>query len=340
MSNDLKRQILRQTVEANLALREDAPPPAPPRPASPRRRAVWPWVLLAVVPVLAVAALPLVQRDTAEREAALRGTDPATVAADDTAPAARRWVDETPEFPAPMPMDPGVLPLEVRHIVLDAGHGGHDVGTVRGEIAEKELTLDIAKRLHDLLVEAGFQVSMTREDDHYLSLRERAEMANQQVGDIFVSIHINWISERAARGIETYFLGPTDDPELAELARRENRESGYSMADQRTLLEGIYLDMRHGRSRHLASRVQRALFGSLLSVNPKLQIRGVKTAPFVVLVATEMPAVLAEVSCLSNADEADLLQRPLYRQHIAEALARGLRGYAKDVQQTEENESS
>lgn len=337
MSNDLKRQILRQTVEANLALREGTTPAPANRPAR-RRRATWPWIVLAALPVLAVAALPLVHRDAPATPAILASAE--ADSPDVAAPAVERWVDAEPHFPTPVPMDPGILPLAVRHIVLDPGHGGHDVGTVRGDIAEKELTLDIADRLRELLVEEGFQVSMTRRDDRYLSLRERAEMANEQVGDVFVSIHINWIVERAARGIETYFLGPTDDPELAELARRENRESGYSLADQRTLLEGIFLDMRHARSRDLAGRVQQALYGSLLSVNPKLQNRGVKTAPFVVLVATEMPAVLAEVSCLSNADEADLLKRPLYRQHIAEALARGLRGYAKDVQQTEENESS
>lgn len=243
------------------------------------------------------------------------------------------------EFPAPQPLDARLFPLEVRRVVLDPGHGGDDLGTAEHGLAEKDLTLDIAQRLGDLLREDGYEVLLTREEDRFLSLRERAQLANRAKADAFVSIHINWISSRRVRGIETYLLGQTDDPHLKELARRENRDSGYTLGDMRNLLDEIYADFRQEESRQLASHVQRSLFHSLRKVNPALADRGVKTAPFVVLVATEMPAVLAEVSCLSNREEAELLARPLYRAHIAEALHQGLRGFARDVNQIEEKGS-
>ncbi len=164
-----------------------------------------------------------------------------------------------------------------------------------------------------------------------MSLAERAAIANRLGADVFVSVHVNWIGNRAARGVETYYLGPTDDPFLSRLAAAENRDSGYSMADMRQLLDGIYAGVRQDKSRHLAEMVQAALFRSLGRVNAKIEDRGVKSAPFIVLLSTRMPAILAEVSCLSNAEEARLLARPLYRQSIAEALAAGLRAYAANA---------
>ncbi|MEM6706290.1 MAG: N-acetylmuramoyl-L-alanine amidase, partial [Acidobacteriota bacterium] len=125
-----------------------------------------------------------------------------------------------------------------------------------------------------------------------------------------------------------FYLGGTDDPELNALARKENTESGYSMADFRTLLQGIYVDVQQHESRALASSVQSSLYGSLLETNPKLRNRGVKTAPFIVLIGNEMPAILAEVACLSNEKDAELLTKPRYLQFIAESLAKGIRRYA------------
>ena len=154
-----------------------------------------------------------------------------------------------------------------------------------------------------------------------------------------ISIHINWLSTRQVRGIETYYLGPTEDPHLIALARKENQESGYALAEMRSILERLFTDFLQQQSHELADRIQRSLFTSLKRVNPELKNRGVKTAPFVVLVSTEMPAILAEVACLSNAEEVELLSRPLYRDHIADALARGIRGYADDLHQTEEKGS-
>jgi N-acetylmuramoyl-L-alanine amidase len=229
----------------------------------------------------------------------------------------------------PASVDASVFPLAIRRVVIDPGHGGGSLGTHSpGGITEKEITLDVALRLKRLLTDGSFEVLMTREDDRPVTLRERALAANEAKADLFVSIHVNWIGNRAVRGVETYFMGPTNDPLLSQLAAAENRESGYSMADLRQLLDRLYLGVRQDNSRQLAHSVQSSLLRSLRKINPHLEDRGIKPAPFVVLLSTEMPAVLAEVSCLSNEDEASLLAKPLYRQFIAEALAEGVQSYA------------
>lgn len=332
----LRRQILSQAVADNVSEksgeRRRAAAPQAATPAKPRRdhRILW------LIPVLAlVAAYPLLRGGgdgPATSEPAGLGAGPAPPGA---VPAVGQPVIATSLFDAPQPIDFDVIPLAVERIVVDPGHGGADSGTTGGGLAEKDMTLDIGLRLRDLLEEQGFEVFMTREDDAKISLRQRALQANTLRADLFVSIHINWIAQRSVSGLETYFLGGTDDPLLEALARKENRQSGYSLADMRELLEGIYTDVRQDESRQFAGHVQRSLYRSMLRQNPQLRDRGVKTAPFVVLVATEMPAILAEVSCLSNEQEAKLLARPLYRQHIAEALARGIRGYADEVHQSE-----
>ena len=129
--------------------------------------------------------------------------------------------------------------------------------------------------------------------------------------------------------METYYLGPTEDPVALQLAAQENHDSGYSLADFRRLLDRIYLSVRRDESRRLAETVQQTLVTSLRPKHPALVNRGVKTAPFAVLVGTEMPAILAEVACLSNAAKAQLLATPQYRQAIAQALFQGIRAYAQ-----------
>lgn len=234
---------------------------------------------------------------------------------------------ETP--PTPMSID--ALPLQVRRVILDAGHGGSDPGTVSGKLLEKDITLDINTRLRTLLEEAKFEVVLTRSTDETIALRDRASMANSSDADIFVSIHVNSIrGSRAIRGIETYYLGPTDDPLLTQLAASENRGSGYTLSAYKRLLEMIYTDARQDESRKLAQAVQSGLHGELVRTTPSLANWGVRKAPFVVLVATDMPAILTEVSCLSNPDEARLLATDEYRQQIAEALFKGIVNYTHD----------
>lgn len=230
------------------------------------------------------------------------------------------------------PIGAEVLGLGVRRIVLDPGHGGSDTGTTVGGLFEKDLTLDISTRLREKLEQDGFEVQMTRTGDVVLNLRERSDLANMLKADLFVSVHINYLpGGRKTRGVETYFVGSTEDPELLELARRENAHSGYDMASNNQLLQKLFSDARQHNSQAFAGRVQQTLFSSLKRDNPELVDRGVKQAPFVVLVGTTMPAILAEVACLSNPQDIELLARPLYRESIATALARGIRRYADDV---------
>jgi N-acetylmuramoyl-L-alanine amidase len=220
------------------------------------------------------------------------------------------------------------LALGVRRVILDAGHGGEHLGTVSASgLAEKDVTLDLAERARQLLVQKGLDVVVTRASDATLSLKERSALANEKRGDIFVSIHLNSLEPKSARGIETYYLGPSEHPQHEAIAASENEHSGYSLGDMRALLDGIYADARRDESKRLAQAVQRAMVGRMRLLEPAIVDRGVKTAPFVVLVGTEMPAILAEVACLSNADEAKRLGTSEYRQTIAEALVSGIHSF-------------
>lgn len=341
----VKRQLLRELVDDNVSLIRGEPVRPPRRRRSGRRRA---WLTALVLLALAPLALS-VSSWTADPSTGPGRALPATASGPGrpgvTVPGEHLplpLIEEVPtpaldeprpaSFPAPTPLDPDALPLAVRKIVLDPGHGGSRPGArAPMGVVEKEVSLDLAERLAELLEEAGFEVLLTREEDVGMPLVERARRANEAGGDIFVSIHLNWIVNRQVRGVETYYLGSTDDPYLTALAASENRGSGLSLSELRPLLDEIYLDVRNENSRKLAESVQRALFRSLARINPALEDRGVKTAPFIVLAKTEMPAILAEVSCLSNRREAELLTKPLYRQYIAEALFTGLRAYAESL---------
>jgi N-acetylmuramoyl-L-alanine amidase len=227
------------------------------------------------------------------------------------------------------PLPTSALALGVRRVVLDAGHGGTHHGTASASgLLEKDVTLDLAERARRLLVGRGFDVVLTRTADTTLSLKERATTASQQRGDIFVSIHVNSLEPATVRGVETFYLGPSEHPDHDAIAAAENQHSGYSLADLRTLLDGIYVDARRDESKRLAQSVQHAIMQRLGKSDAQMDDRGVKTAPFVVLVATEMPAILAEVSCLSNPDEAERLGTATHRQAIAEALVSGIQSFS------------
>lgn len=318
----IKRQLLRDLVQQNVDLIHGRSVPA-------RERRREGWQMAARVASLAFLSIALFGSSRlistlnvpspAGASAAPKGATPVPPAAGIT-PLALTSPPET--------VAAAVFPLAVRKVMLDPGHGGGALGTHTPQgLVEKELTLDIARRLQKLLEKDSFQVVMTRESDRAISLDQRGKLANEAGADIFVSIHLNWLENRS-RGIETYYLGPTNDPYLTRLAANENLESGYSMADMRHLLDRIYAGVRQDKSRKLAETVQDALFESLSQVGPRIEDRGVKAAPFIVLLTTEMPAILAEVSSVSNEDEARLLTKPLYRQYIAEALAKGIRAYA------------
>lgn len=327
----LKRQLLKEVVRENVDLAEGRLPRGLKRPPSVGRRVLV--LVLLSLGLLGSARLIPSLGSPAAAPAGAPAPAPAGKPVTASLPAVPPATGPVPPTTAPTPVDAAVFPLAVRRIALDPGHGGDSLGTRAPlGLVEKELTLDIAQRVRKLLEADSFEVLMTREQDRSLSLEDRGVAANQGGADIFVSIHLNWIENRQARGVETYYLGATDDPYLTRLAAAENRESGYSMGDMRRLLDRIYADVRQDKSRTLAEVIQASLFRSLGKVNPGIENRGVKAAPFIVLLATEMPAILAEVSCLSNEDEAALLTKPLYRQYIAEALAAGIRSYADAVE--------
>lgn len=321
-SDRMKRRLLREAVEDNVAtIRGLAPGPLR---RNRRLAAIWmrrSMLLLVPIALLGssyLASSGLEARDPMRLERAGVMSLPRLAS-----PASDRTFD------APQPIDPAVLSLGVRRIVIDAGHGGANPGTIgNGGLMEKDLTVDIGRRLAEKLKKGSFDVVMTRSADETITLSDRALLANRSSGDLFVSIHLNALRNPSRRGVETYYLGPTNDPFLKEIAAAENRDSGYSLSDMRRLLDGIYAGVRQDESRALAEAVQIELFRSLRQINPMLQDRGVKTAPFVVLVATDMPAILAEVSCLSNQEEIRLLHTPEYRERIAQALFAGIESYA------------
>jgi N-acetylmuramoyl-L-alanine amidase len=330
--------LLKAVVRDNVYVKTGKRPPI----ARPRRWSRW-LAVGAVVPCVAAGAL-LFLPDTRSGATARPATRVASVAAASAARSDARTasgsslpaVDAARVLGEPRALDSAVFPVGVRRIVLDPGHGGKDVGSVTGDGQyEKDITLDIALRLRDLLRnEQGVEVLLTRDHDTQVYLKDRARFANDAKADLFVSIHLNWLVPATNRGIETYFLGPSQDPVVVQLASRENSESGYSLADVRRLLDGIYMDLRQQESQQLAGSIQKSLFGSLREETPALRDRGVRSAPFLVLVSTEMPAVLAEVSCLSNENEAKLLATADYRQSIAEALRSGIEAYTANLTHT------
>lgn len=225
------------------------------------------------------------------------------------------------------------LGLKIGRIVLDAGHGGYDTGTIGPDgLMEKEVVLDVTLRLGRLLESRlGADVIYTRDDDTFIPLETRTAIANQHQADLFISIHANSSSDPAARGVETYYLNFTSDPHALEVAARENAVSQKSVFELQDLVKKIALKDKIDESRELATDVQRALYSGLATRHSTLRNRGVKQAPFVVLIGANMPSILAEISFLSNPTDEAKLETPKYRQKIAEALYNGIAKYASGL---------
>lgn len=213
-------------------------------------------------------------------------------------------------------------------IVLDAGHGGWDLGTVgRRGLLEKDVVLEIAQRLGRLLERRlGSEVIFTRKDDAYIPLDQRADLANQTQADLFVSIHANYSDLASARGVETYYTNLFSAPGSREIEKREN--AGMNKPVMPVSLSSLELRDKVEESRRLAASVQRALYDTLAAQSPTIRDRGVKEASFVVLRGTAMPSILAEVSFVSSPTDEQNLESSIYRQQIAEALYKGIARYA------------
>lgn len=218
-------------------------------------------------------------------------------------------------------------------IVVDAGHGGWDLGTVgRRGLLEKDLVLEIAQRLGKLLESRlGMAVIYTRQDDNYIPLDQRAEIANQAQADLFISVHANYSDLPSARGVETYYTNIFSAPGSKE-AGAKDVDTRPGLANSKTAapaqLSAADLHERIEQSRRLAASVQRSLYGTLSAQNPGLRDRGIKEAGFVVLTESAMPGILAEVSFVSSPTDEQKLRSDGYREQIAEALYRGIARYA------------
>lgn len=225
------------------------------------------------------------------------------------------------------------LGLKIGKIVVDAGHGGHDTGTIGPNgLREKDLVLDVALRLGKLLEhKLGADVVYTRDDDTFVPLETRTAIANQSQADLFISIHANSSSDPNARGVETYYLNFTSSASALEVAARENAVSEKSIHELQDLVKKIALKEKIEESREFAGDVDKSLHDGLAARSPGLKDRGVKKAPFIVLIGANMPSILAEISFVSNPVDERRLMKPEYRQKIAESLYRGVAKYVSGL---------
>jgi N-acetylmuramoyl-L-alanine amidase len=298
-------------------------PPLPPAPAVTAAKAAAPAVTAAPVATAPAPAAERVDGGPASGTSPL----PASPIADSAAPAAPA---------APMLNGAGgfslsrQLGLGVSRIVIDPGHGGHDPGASGHGIKEAELTLDVALRLEKLLQdEMGIDVVLTRRTNVYVPLEERTAIANREGADLFLSIHANASRNNAATGVETYFLSFAATADAEAVAARENSASERAMHNLPDIIKAIALNNKLDESRDLASMVQESMVTRLRKSNRAIRNLGVKKAPFVVLIGAGMPSVLAEISFLTNRQEAQLLKTPAYKQKIAEALHEAVMKYRR-----------
>ena len=230
-----------------------------------------------------------------------------------------------PPTPAPESLVPGSLTrqfgLTAKTIVIDAGHGGKDPGGIGvGNLYEKPIALGISKRVGAILTAKGYTVLLTRDSDQFIPLKERTAFATRNKADLFLSIHANASDNSRANGIETYYLEVTSTDKNAErIAARENANSGYSIQDLESLLKGLIVESKSKDSRRLALHVQRELVAATGAVD-----RGVKHARFVVLIGTNIPAILIETGFITNPTEVTKLTSDTYQEKVASAIVRGV----------------
>jgi N-acetylmuramoyl-L-alanine amidase len=320
-------------------------PPSPPAPTPgvdrvPSRR----------LPALSTPGLSSEPARTAGRAAVvIEGTTPRAAV---PAPAARTETAKAPVRTARTETVPPAAPianragsfslarqlgLSARRIVIDAGHGGHDPGSIGAAgYQEKDLVLDVALRLEKLVrSELGAEVVMTRGTDVFIPLEERTAIANSKGADLFLSIHANASRNRKARGIETYFLNFARNAHAEEVAARENSISQATLKDLGNLVKAITTNSKIDESRDFAHSVQEAMIESLAPDGHATYNRGVHTAPFYVLIGASMPSILAEIAFVSNPEEEKLLRTPERRQAIARSLLDGVRAYLFALNRTQ-----
>jgi N-acetylmuramoyl-L-alanine amidase len=229
------------------------------------------------------------------------------------------------------------LALGVHRIVIDPGHGGKDYGApgyLKG-VHEKKIVLAIAKKLAEKVKrDLGCEAILTREGDKYLTLEERTAIANTKQGDLFVSIHANASRNKRAFGIETYFLNLTTDDESITVAARENATSEKNISELQTILNDLLQNAKINESSRLATYVQKELCQKMETKYNRIKNKGVKRAPFYVLIGAQMPAILIETSFISNKTECKRLTDPKYQNTLCDGIVNGIRKYIKETQPT------
>ncbi len=230
------------------------------------------------------------------------------------------------------------LALGVRRIIIDPGHGGRDYGApgyLKG-VHEKDIVLQIARKLAKLLrKELKYEVFLTRNSDRYLTLEERTAIANTKNADLFISIHTNSHKDRRAYGIETYFLNLATDDEAIRVAAMENATSTKNISDLQTILSDLMQNAKINESSRLASNVQVSMVRHLKNKRwSRIKDKGVKQAPFYVLLGAQMPSILVETSFISNPRECKRLVNPQYQLRICEAIVIGIKQYIKEITPT------
>jgi N-acetylmuramoyl-L-alanine amidase len=233
------------------------------------------------------------------------------------------------------------LGLKIGRIVIDPGHGGHDTGTIGPTgLMEKDLCLDVALRLGKLIQQKlpSAEVVFTRSDDTFISLERRTEIANQAKADLFISVHANSSQDRKARGVETYYLNFTGSSDAMEVASRENALSENGVHDLQDIVKKIASNEKIEESRDLATRIQDSLSIRMENINRGDRNRGVRKAPFVVLIGADMPSVLSEISFLSNPSDEKWLKNPDNRQRVADGLYHGIETYLQSTNSLTSNQ--
>ena len=251
-------------------------------------------------------------------------------------PQATKPTTKPPKTPQPVP-DPSLaqqLGLNVKTIVIDPGHGGKDPGAVSQKRREKHIVLSLSQTLRDILTKKGYNVRLTRETDVFLPLRKRTQFATSQKADLFISIHTNASTARSAAGIETYYLALASDESARRTAMRENAGAEYNMKELDALVGRILKESKSTESRRLAELIQ-----AQLASGKQVKNRGVKHAPFVVLIGTKVPAVLVEVGFISNPAEGKKLTTKAYQHQLATAIAAGIEQYIKNLPPPAANQS-
>lgn len=224
--------------------------------------------------------------------------------------------------------------LGVKKVVIDAGHGGEDPGAINPSngLKEKELTLKLAKILKEKLESSlGIEVILTRDRDVFIPIAQRPAIANSQKADLFISLHFNASPDPKAKGVEVYYLNFTTDPEAMRVAALENAMSEKGLSDLYDLVKAILANTKLSESKLLAEKVQKELVRTLSRYYPYVEDRGVKYAPFLVLIGTRMPAILVEAGFITNSLEAELLKKDEFLEKIAEGITKGIEVYIQSL---------